>query len=291
MRSITCGPVALAMLLLGCDAQPGTQRAHTLAQASSCLDVAASEDADVARNRAALATPGLCLRRSRFRENGLDWLLRVVESGRPGPLWVVLHDNETAAFDSGVYAVARYGGSLVAVETGGHRNNGPQDPNRNFGVGRDCPHAHAAAPVYSAAVLEHVANASAVIALHTNDRGYADDESGGSGHISILNPGRNNTAFRAAPFPGAASAADTLVILAGEGAGPAAEMPTIRALNARNINVVYEHVSATSTDCSLSNYAAINHISPYFNIEVAHGDGATQRRVIDIVVGLLSQGS
>jgi hypothetical protein len=36
----------------------------------------------------------------------------------------------------------------------------------------------------------------------------------------------------------------------------------------------------------MSNYAALNGIRNYFNLEVEHGDGTTQKAMIDIIMRL-----
>ncbi len=58
-------------------------------------------------------------------------------------------------------------------------------------------------------------------------------------------------------------------------------------LSQRGVNVMYELVSAERNDCSFSNYASLKNIRDYLNIEVVHGDDATQRRILDTVVELL----
>ena len=82
----------------------------------------------------AVLDPDLCVTSIQFSEGGRPWFLRIVENKtKPGPLWAVPHNNERAAFDTAADAVRRYGGVIVAVETGGSRYFMGQDPNRNFG--------------------------------------------------------------------------------------------------------------------------------------------------------------
>ncbi len=49
--------------------------------------------------------------------------------------WLVsCPDNEVSAFDTALYSIFKYGGTIVAVEGNETRNfHGKQDPNRNFG--------------------------------------------------------------------------------------------------------------------------------------------------------------
>ena len=79
----------------------------------------------VARNLQPLSAPSLCVSTYGFKEGEFDWRLLVVRNtARPGSvLWVVPHDNEGTGFDSAVYGVRRYGGTVVAVKTGGQRFN------------------------------------------------------------------------------------------------------------------------------------------------------------------------
>ena len=75
---------------------------------------------------------GFCIAETKFKERRRPWDIQTITSGRPGPLWAVMHDDEDVAFDNAVYALKTYGGTLVAVETGGKRNQDGIDPNRNF---------------------------------------------------------------------------------------------------------------------------------------------------------------
>lgn len=79
------------------------------------------QDDDLERHRAEPAfLQGVQVSELRFRENGFDWhLLRFVNADRPdGPLWVVPHDDENAAFDAMIAALRKYGGTGIAVDTG-----------------------------------------------------------------------------------------------------------------------------------------------------------------------------
>jgi hypothetical protein len=118
-------------------------------------------------------------------------------------LWIVPHDNEGDAFDTAVYGVRTYGGTVVAVKTGGKRMNGLQDPNRNFdiGGGEQCPRQVARSPDYTKRVMRWWDGSAPILALHTNEPGYEGDGKGGRGTISIAR--RTRPATRLSPsWPG-----------------------------------------------------------------------------------------
>ncbi len=249
------------------------------------------KDGDVQRNAKRLASPALCLRLEVFTEGNLRWVLQIVENRKnpKGPLWAIPHDNENAAFDSGVYGVLRYGGTMVAVETGGKRFNATQDPNRNFDAdtGEKCPQQNAASPEYTKRFLRLWDRSQPIMALHSNERGYEGDQKGGKGHISMQKPPRSAMPFRAVHPMAAQSPDDTLIFVASirrPDANPDLAA-FVKALNERGINVLYEMVSPKN-DCSMSNYAALKGISNYINIEVLHGDRDSQMRILNIVMEL-----
>ncbi|MEE8226355.1 MAG: hypothetical protein V3R30_06015, partial [Kiloniellales bacterium] len=72
-----------------------------------CVEQGAWRDPDIGRNRQLIIDEAICLRAIEFAENGLNWRVQVLDSGRPGNNWVVLHDDENAAFDSALYAIVR----------------------------------------------------------------------------------------------------------------------------------------------------------------------------------------
>lgn len=282
-----CGADTTSM---GLDAGTGATPAHVTSGAGgtgACLSPSAvtDRDGDFRNNAAALADPALCITEERFEEGG-TWQLQIIRNTRaPGRvLWVVPHDNENAAFTSAVYGVRRFGGTVVAVETGGARNNGSQDPNRNFDVGNGgkCPQQRGPSPVYTSHVMALHASGAPIVALHTNSPGPP---------IQVSHPPANVRAFPA-PSPIGNPPDDAVVFVASTSPPEAngAMQSTIAALNRSGINVFYEMVSAANNDCSLSNYAALKGIPNYFNLEVAHGDGATQRKMVDILMSQLGIG-
>ena len=254
-------------------------------------------DGDFQRNLAELSTNDLCLKMDVFHEGGQTWILQIIQHKLdPGRiLWFVPHDNENDAFDSAVYGLKRYHGTIVAVETGGTRFNGRQDPNRNFQIENAttrCRDQVAPSPIYTERVLRWHKGNALIFALHTNERGYAGDGHGGAGGISIAKPLPGNIPFRAQGHAPGLSPDDTVVFLAST-APPQADrnlMTFVQTLQQNQINVLYETVSATHNDCSLSNYAALSGQRDYINLEVVQSDGQTQRMLVDRILDLLPPG-
>lgn len=246
-----------------------------------CLTPGEVKDRDFQTHAAALSDPSLCITEKKFEEAGLAWHLEVISNTRAPRrvLWVVPHDNEKAAFATALYAVRRYGGTVVAVEANGSRFFGGQDPNRNFDAGGRCPLQRAPSPLYTSAVLSE-RGSGPIVGLHTNSRG---------GPISFGRPPANVEAFSAASPTGGAlgsSPDDTLIFVASTRppqANPSL-LAEVKALNGAGINVFYENVSAANNDCSLSNYAALKGIEGYYNLEVVDGDTAAQMRMVDILM-------
>jgi hypothetical protein len=261
------------------------------AEKGPCLKPAVIEDHSgaVRRNEADLDSSGLCLTLDNFDEGPLHWQLLVVEN-QGGPsrvLWVVPHDNEGDAFDTAVYGVRTYGGTVVAVKTGGNRMNGPQDPNRNFdtSAGGRCPRQASRSPIYTRRVLRWWDGTAPILALHSNERGYEGDGRGGRGTISIARRVPGLVPYRS-KVPMGASPDDTMAYVASL-RPPPEDLPLmdfVAVLNAKGINVVYEIVVPARNDCSLSNYAALLGAPHYVNLEVMETDGETQRRMVDIVL-------
>lgn len=265
-------------------------RAPDLLTSGACLapDEVTDADGDF-RRHPELFGPERCVRQTSFREGGRTWTVQTVRNtARAGPLWVLPHDNEQAAVDTAVYALARYGGTAVLVETGGRRDNGATDPNRAFDAGRSRCTAGAPASRYVAAMLGSRSRGAPVIALHTNAPGIAGRR--GSGSVSIRAPGKAGTAYPGIGASGGLASPDSLVITAVSGPTPDGRTAALVAdLTGAGVNVLVETTSSAATDCSLSHYAALNGVRPYLNIEVVDGDSATQRRILDIVMGALGE--
>jgi hypothetical protein len=299
----------LVIAVFFCAGGSGAQDAPVQTPAGVCLspDQLFDEDGDVARNRAALASPDLCLRLEVFAEGNLRWVLQVIQNKKHprGPLWAVPHDDEDVAFDSAVNAVLRYGGTAVAIERNHDRYNRPpagkrkQDPNRNFdaGKGAKCQHQLSRSPNFTRRFLRWLPKGQPIVALHSNKLGYdivpEPDEEKSKGNVSIgieRKADSNITEFPSQKPIHSRSPDDTLIYLASRLASGADRrlMDFVGALNRNGIHVLYEHVE--ENDCSLSNYAVLKAI-PYVNIEVVDDDDTgAQLRMIDIVMMLMRQG-
>lgn len=133
---------------------------------------------------------GLTVSLLRFSENGFDWqLIRFTNTEHPvGPLWVVPHDDENAAFEAAIAAVKSHGGIAIMVNSGrgsnrmqaGYGTCGGRpalvsrcDPNRNFSP---------ATPLFTGAFLDQLPVGQPIIALHTNAPGFGK----GQGEITML---------------------------------------------------------------------------------------------------------
>lgn len=263
------------------------------------------EDGDVRRNHKALVSRDLCLRLEVFTEGRLHWVLQIIRNRKNpnGPLWAVPHDDEDVAFDSAVYGVLRYGGTVVAVERNHDRYNRigkrKQDPNRNFQTRGEqkCRLQLARSPAFTRRFMQWLAKGQPIIALHTNKEGFdlipEPDEERSKGNVSIGIERKEDSNITEFPAPRpirAKSPNDTLIYVA-SGLPPGSDAQASRfvaALNAAGIHVLYEHVK--ENDCSLSNYAIRRDI-PYVNIEVVDDDDTgAQRRMIDVVMRLIRAG-
>lgn len=278
------------MLALASGSAGGQVRSET------CLDPAAVGDADFGPLLPALADPVLCLAELRFSENGVDWHLLIIRNlALPGPLWAVPHDEEDAAFVTGVGAVRRHGGVMVAVENGEERMNAGQDPNQIFALTAAaadvCPGAPAPAPLYVAAYLDVWDRAFPVIGLHTNWDGYLGG--GGLGAISVRRPDEKMIPFPSPTAVGRLADEDTIAMLVStrrpqqNDAGRSA----VGWLNDHGVHVIYRHVTPENNECTLADYLTLNALGPYFNLEVEHGDAGTHAALLDILMEFIASPS
>ncbi|WP_066795913.1 hypothetical protein [Sphingomonas soli] len=236
------------------------------------VDPLTVQDDDFARHRDPAEWKGLKVSRIEFREERAHWRLWRIESKRPGPLWFVPHDNENGGFEAAFAAIRKYGGTIVAVDSGvkpgadGVRMNHavdygrPIDPNRNFDD---------ALPFYARTVL--AGRGDPIIALHTNSPGFASNESlcnrsdpVGRGVISIrfcddtLTP--SPSVNRAWPWDD-----DDSVAFATYRTGQSPSAAYCRdQMVAMDFNVVQERV--ITSDGSLSNYSVLRGVD-YLNFE------------------------
>lgn len=243
----------------------------------TAVDPLTVQDDDFARHRDPAEWKGLAVTRIEFREERAAWRMwRIVNTARrKGPLFFVPHDNENAGFEAALVAVRKYGGAIVAVDSGvepgsdGVRMNRavdygrPIDPNRNFDT---------ALPGYARIVLADLARGAwPIVALHTNARGFdtADSKCNqgdpeGNGVISIrfcddtLIPSPSQS--RAYPFDDD----DTVAFATFRAKDRPSDAYCRDALVAADFNVVQERV--VTSDGSLSNYAVLHGLQ-YMNFE------------------------
>lgn len=253
--------------------------------ARSALELERVDD-DIGRNIGVVGFfDGMTISEYRFSENGFDWhLVRFASTSKPdGPLWMVPHDDENAAFDAMIAAVREYGGIGIAVNSGpgsvrrqvGYGSCGMKpektsscDPNRNF---------DARTPLFTAAFLASRQAGQPIIALHTNAPGFSGDGHGGRGEITVLDV---NAAHRGEirPRSGALFAVnpraemanyDTLGLAAYParvGKPDAAASKCGQAISNAGVHFWHERVSIS--DGSMSNYLILNRPDiAYFNAE------------------------
>ncbi|MEL6967233.1 MAG: hypothetical protein AAGM04_07620 [Pseudomonadota bacterium] len=254
---------------------------------NGCLDIAGIREPDIRRNRTALTRIKACITYAAFTEARLPWQIYTIKlpNKKRGPLWAVPHDNENVAFDTAVYALGRYGGTIVAAETGERRALRGQDANRNFSksnrIAARCPQQRAAAPKYTNAFISQHTRGQPIIALHSNANGYAGN--GGSGTISINRRSRIMRAFKARRAKGRFADEDNIILVAGK--RPVEQDRRLKGIvdtfNGKGIHVIAELVTPAKNDCSLSNYVVLNNIAKYYNVEVQTGQGSVQRQLLD----------
>lgn len=239
------------------------------------VDPATIADDDFARNRDPALWLRLTVERISFRDGRASWSFwRVVNQDKAeGPLWIVPHDNENAAFDAAVRAVGRHGGIAVIIDTGARDHtyrarlnsvtSGPAlDPNRIF---------TSSGSRYVANVLADLAiKPRLIVALHTNAPGFDPGLSRcggtavGRGGISIrvCNAHFQPVASRTAVWP--FDDDDSLAILPIRGGAARDAAFCGPALVAADYNLVFENVAGP--DGSLSHYAVLHGLR-YINLE------------------------
>lgn len=243
-------------------------------------------DDDVRRNSNQPAFfDGIDVHEIRFTENGFAWHLLRFSSvdNKIGPLWLVPHDDENAAFDAMIAALKERGGVGIAVNSGpgslrlqsGYGVCGVRfgvrptcDPNRNFDP---------QAPKFTETIVNQRSAGQPIIALHTNSPGFSGDEHGGQGNITIVDQvayRKGMTSPRAdgllAVSPTQAMANfDTLGLtayLARDGRPSPSAQECGRSI--ANSGVHFWHERVAKSDGSMSNYLILHRPEiPYFNAE------------------------
>ncbi|GAB5376693.1 MAG: hypothetical protein AcusKO_31550 [Acuticoccus sp.] len=246
----------------------------------ACLTERDIRDRDVLRNALTIRDAGLCVTQDTFSENGIDWRFTAISNpDARGPVWYLPHDNESEAFDAAVYAVSRYGGQLVAIDGGEGRNYRGIDPNRYFAVtaAEAGPCAmRRPAPRYTKYVMGLFKGRRHILSMHNNTRG---------GGVSVSMSSAKAKGFRTG---GRFSDPDHMVFIASKGSidGDSRGRATRQKLLNAGLNVVHEAVSPQNSDCSFSNYVALNDRREYFNIEAVHGS-SDQKAMVDALMGAL----
>lgn len=276
------GGMALAMLMTG--------GAAAQEAGEGCLSPGDMRDKDVQRHAKLLGPEsGLCLSDLDFEENGLKWRITVIDNSKQpnGPTIYLLHDNENSAFDTGLYSVLRYGGKLIAVESGEGREFQGQDPNRNFGMTKAGTAScrlmrRRPAPLFTQFLMDlRNERINFFLTLHNNANGHVGN--GGSGAISAA---RSSSIMTGMMSDKGRMDEDDAILLAGSKPFDE-ERQAKRAAEfflERGINVIYEHVIPARNDCSFSNYVVLNGLGEYYNIEAQHGHTAEQKAMLDMMM-------
>ena len=251
--------------------------------ASDCVeDLSSVSDSDIARNADLIRKSSLCFREEKLADAGLKWKLSIVESrAQPqGPRIAIPRDNEGSAFDAAVYAVATYGGRMVAVETGDQKKARFQDPNRAFGTGKSCTGLKRPAPRYTERMTALLKGGRHWFSFHNNDGGLSAATTSGQ-MTGFVNP---------AATGGLADPHNIVVIAGSDLATEPGPIGWRNRLQTLGMNVIYEQVDASTNDCSLSNYLVLRRLASlgkYFNIMVGDNDHRTQKKMVDLLFGAL----
>jgi hypothetical protein len=284
----TGGPIAAPSGTSAAEAAPAVLLTRELVASGDCMEASETADADgdFSRNAEMLSAGGFCIAETDFKERKKPWTVQTVNSGRPGPVWAVLHDDEDASFDNALKALSTYGGTLITVDTGGRRLVEGIDPNRNFSAGGiGCAKLGGdAAPRFTMIFRGLFDPGQPLIALHNNEDRQAS--TGGHGHASMQSVGRDMRASPAADQDGPLAGDDTLVLLAATSADDPPAKAATSALNAQGINVLMEIVRPGKGDCSFSNYSVLSGHTDYFNVTVGEGEGDKQSRIVDAIMAL-----
>ncbi len=242
------------------------------------------KDGDFSRNAAVLSGNGFCIAEETFKERRRTWTIATIKTSRPGPLFAVMHDDEDLSFDTAVEALKTYGGTLVAVETGGRRNMDGIDPNRNFSadgigckkLGKD------AAPKYSEFFQNLFDPGQPIIALHNNTGERIS--TGGLGHVSMADVPKSMQVHESNDPNGLLAGERALVLMTS--IVPVTTTAEARAadLSTKGINAVVEGVREEKGDCSLSNYSLLSGHPDYLNVTVDKGERDKQRKIIDVIL-------
>jgi len=257
-----------------------------LVASGSCLSPteAGDKDGDFVRNAETLSGSGFCVEVDTFKERRRPWRIETVKTGRPGPLFAVMHDDENMSFDNAVAALKTYGGTLVAVDTGGKRNQDGIDPNRNFSAGGvGCSKlGKDASPKYTGVFSDLLDSSQPIIALHNNTGKRIP--TGGVGHVSMDDVPKDMEAHASNDKKGPLTGDRTLVLLTSPIPVSTTSKAEATELSAKGINVMIEKIGDGKGDCSFSNYTLLTGHPDYLNVTVDDDERDKQKKIIDVIM-------
>ena len=188
------------------------------------------------------------------------------------------------SFDNAVAALKTYGGTLVAIETGGKRNQDGIDPNRNFssdGVG--CRKlGDDATPKFTGVFRSLFDPGQPIIALHNNTGKRIP--TGGVGHVTMDDVPKDMDEHPAKDRNSPLSSDTALVLLTSPVPVSTTSKSEAANLSSQGINAVIESVREGKGDCSLSNYTLLTGHPSYFNVTVDDDESDKQRKIIDVIM-------
>ena len=267
-------------------APAGLEPPLELIASGSCMSLAdvSDKDEDFKRNAEILSANTFCIAEEKFKERRRHWTIATIKTSRPGPLFTVMHDDEDLSFDTAVAALKTYGGTLVAIDTGGKRNQDGIDPNRNLSadgigckkLGKD------ATPKFTEFFKALFDPAQPIVALHNNTGERIP--TGGLGHVSMDDVPKDMQTKPSDNPDGPLAGDQTLVLMTSPVPVTTNAESTAEQLNAKGINAVIEPVKEGKGDCSLSNYALLSGHPTYFNVTVGKDDAAKQLQLMDAIL-------
>ena len=255
---------------------------------TACINPSDIRDRDVSRHSRSLKPGGdICLTTETITEHGRTWKFHIfTNTRRKGPVWGLPHDNEQSAFDTAMYAIRKYGGKFVSIESGENRIYKGQDPNRNFGLSRSetasCGNMRSKpSPLFTRAFMKHFNTRYPVLTLHNNTNGGGISAARSTRVMKgMLSPVRGKTSL---------GDPDNAILFAGRKSytNSTTAKRTTKYFHANGINVIYEHIRSGKSDCSLSNHVILTSGRKYFNVEAQHGHGKSQAKIVDTLIKFL----
>ncbi|MBL4786871.1 MAG: hypothetical protein JKY49_15770, partial [Cohaesibacteraceae bacterium] len=188
--------------------------------------------------------------------------------------------------DTAMYAIRKYGGKFVSIESSENRIYKGQDPNRNFGLSRSetasCSNMRSKpSPLFTRAFMKHFNTRYPVLTLHNNTNGGGISAARSTRVMKgMLSPLRGKTSL---------GDPDNAILFAGRKSysKSTTAKSTTKYFHANGINVIYEHIRSGKSDCSLSNHVVLTSGRKYFNVEAQHGHGKSQAKIVDTLIKFL----